>query len=450
MQITETLNEGLKREYQVVVEAADIEGRVSGKLTDLAKQVRLPGFRPGKAPVALLRKTYGKQVLGEVLQETVNETTTRTLEQNELKPAMQPSIEITRFDEGTDLEYRIAVEVMPVIETMDFSELAIERPVAEIGQGMVDERLVQLAEGARQYEAAPEDREAQEGDRVAVDFEGRLDGTPFDGGSATDFDIVLGSGGRIPGFDENLTGVKAGDQRSFEVTFPDDYGAQHLAGKTVTFDVTVKRVEVPLATAIDDALAQQLGMQTLAELKEALRGMMQRDYARLSRAKTKRALLDALAGRYSFEVPPGMVRMEFDSIWNQVVEDLKRQDKTEADLDKPEEEAKAEYRAIAERRVRLGLLLADVGQRNDITVTQQELNGAIAEQARNFPGQERQVLEFYRKQPEAQAQLRAPILEDKVCDFILEMATVTEKPVTVEELMREDDDEETGGPQAAG
>ena len=450
MQITETLNEGLKREYQVVVEAADIEGRVSGKLTDLAKQVRLPGFRPGKAPVALLRKTYGKQVLGEVLQETVNETTTRTLEQNELKPAMQPSIEITRFDEGTDLEYRIAVEVMPVIETMDFSELAIERPVAEIGQGMVDERLVQLAEGARQYEAAPEDREAQEGDRVAVDFEGRLDGTPFDGGSATDFDIVLGSGGRIPGFDENLTGVKAGDQRSFEVTFPDDYGAQHLAGKTVTFDVTVKRVEVPLATAIDDALAQQLGMQTLDELKEALRGMMQRDYARLSRAKTKRALLDALAGRYSFEVPPGMVRMEFDSIWNQVVEDLKRQDKTEADLDKPEEEAKAEYRAIAERRVRLGLLLADVGQRNDITVTQQELNGAIAEQARNFPGQERQVLEFYRKQPEAQAQLRAPILEDKVCDFILEMATVTEKPVTVEELMREDDDEETGGPQAAG
>ena len=450
MQITETLNEGLKREYQVVVEAADIEGRVSGKLTDLAKQVRLPGFRPGKAPVALLRKTYGKQVLGEVLQETVNETTTRTLEQNELKPAMQPSIEITRFDEGTDLEYRIAVEVMPVIETMDFSELAIERPVAEIGQGMVDERLVQLAEGARQYEAAPEDREAQEGDRVAVDFEGRLDGTPFDGGSATDFDIVLGSGGRIPGFDENLTGVKAGDQRSFEVTFPDDYGAQHLAGKTVTFDVTVKRVEVPLATAIDDALAQQLGMQTLDELKEALRGMMQRDYARLSRAKTKRALLDALAGRYSFEVPPGMVRMEFDSIWNQVVEDLKRQDKTEADLDKPEEEAKAEYRAIAERRVRLGLLLADVGQRNDITVTQQELNGAIAEQARNFPGQERQVLEFYRKQPEAQAQLRGPILEDKVCDFILEMATVTEKPVTVEELMREDDDEETGGPQAAG
>lgn len=450
MQITETLNEGLKREYQVVVDAADIEGRVAGKLTDLARQVRLPGFRPGKAPVALLRKTYGKQVLGEVLQETVNETTTQTLEQNELKPAMQPSIEITRFDEGTDLEYRIAVEVMPVIETMDFAELSIERPVAEIGDGMVDERLVQLAEGARQYEAAPQDREAQEGDRVAVDFEGRLDGTPFDGGSATDFDIVLGSGGRIPGFDENLTGVKAGDRRSFDVTFPDDYGAQHLAGKTVTFDVTVKRVEVPLATAIDDTLAQQLGMQTLDELKEALRGMMQRDYARLSRAKTKRALLDALAARYSFEVPPGMVRMEFDSIWNQVVEDLKRQGKTEADLDKPEEEAKAEYRTIAERRVRLGLLLADVGQRNNITVTQQELNGAIAEQARNFPGQERQVLEFYRKQPEAQAQLRAPILEDKVCDFILEMATVTEKPVTVEELMREDDDEETGGQQAAG
>jgi len=448
MQITETLNEGLKREFQVVVPADDIENRLVGKLGELARNVRLPGFRPGKAPVKLLRKTYGKQVLGEVLQETINEATGKAIQDNALKPAMQPKVEITSFDEGKDLEYKVAVELMPEFDTVDFKELTLERLTVAITDEMVDERIGRLADGMKAYQPAAEGQEAQLGDRLSVDFKGTVDGEAFEGGSAEDFDLVLGDGGRVPGFDDGLVGAKAGETRNVPVTFPADYGAPNLAGKQASFEIAVKKIEVPLPTAVDDSLAGKLGLATLDELKTTVRGMIEREFAGMSRAKLKRALLDALAERHSFAVPPGMIDLEFESIWQQVQQDLERQGKTAADLDKPEEESKAEYRAIAERRVRLGLLLADVGQKNNISVAQNELNAAIAEQARRFPGQERKVLEYFQKTPEAQAQLRAPILEDKVCDFIVGMAQVSERAVTPEDLMKDDEEETAGAPAA--
>lgn len=442
MQVTETLSEGLKREYKVVVDSADLEGRLSTKLTELSQSVQMPGFRKGKVPVPLLRRTYGKQVMGEVLEQAVNETSTQTLEEKELTPALQPRIEITKFEEGSDLEYTMAVEVMPQFEPVDFKTLTLERLTVEVDDEEVDKRLGQLAEQFKTFEDAAEGEAAKDGDTVVIDFKGMLEGEAFEGGTAEDYSLELGSGSFIPGFEEQLVGAKAGDEKKVEVTFPEEYGAEHLAGKDVVFEVTVKGVKVPLPTVIDDALAEKLGLENLDALKTAVREQVEREYGDVSRSRLKRSLLDTLADEHDFDVPPGMIEMEFEQIWKQVEQDLEQQGKTIADLDKPEEEAKAEYRDIAERRVRLGLLLSEVGRQNNLQVTQDEVNRAIAQQAQRFPGQEQQVMEFYQGNPQMQAQLQAPILEDKVVDFIVEMAAVEDKSVSLEELLRDPDEEE--------
>jgi trigger factor len=449
MQVTETQSEGLKREYKVVLEAADMEGRMVDRLTALSQEVRMPGFRPGKVPVKILRRTYGKQVLGEVLEQAVNETTSQTLEERELKPALQPRIEITQFEEGADLEYTIQVELMPEFEPVDFATLSLERPLAEIGDDEIDNRVKSLAEQFKEFEDAAEGQAAQSGDTVVIDFKGSVDGEEFEGGAAEDHSLELGSGTFIPGFEEQLDGVKKGDEKTVGVTFPDDYPAEHLAGKQADFAVTVKELKVPLPVAVDDSLAEKMGLENLAALKDAVREQTERDFAGLSRTRLKRQLLDLLADGHDFEVPPGLVETEFEQIWQQVEKDLESQGKTVADLDKPEEEAKAEYRGIAERRVRLGLLLAEVGQRNNLQVTQEEVNRALAEQARGFPGQEQQIYEFYQSNPEMRAQLEAPILEDKVVDFILEMAEVSDRTVSIEELLTDPDDEDGESGEAA-
>ncbi len=442
MQVSETLSEGLKREYKVVVAAADMEAKVTDRLTDMAKEAQMPGFRPGKVPVKILRKTYGRQLLGEVLEQAVNEATTETLEKHDLTPAMQPKIEVVSFDEGADLEYTIQVEVMPEFEPMDFAALTLDRVVAEIGDGEIDERVGSLAQQFKEFTEAAEGQAAQDGDTVVIDFKGSVDGEPFEGGTAEEHSLELGSNSFIPGFEEQLVGLKKGEEKTVAVNFPDEYQAEHLAGKEAEFAVTVREVKVPLPVAVDDTLAEKLGLENLAALKDAVREQSEKDFAQVSRTKLKRNLLDALAEGHDFEVPPSLVDGEFEQIWQQVEEDLKRQEKTVADLDKPEEEAKAEYRDIAVRRVRLGLLLSKVGQDNNLTVSQDEVNRAMAEQAQNFPGQEQQIFEFYQSNPEMRAQLEAPIMEDKVVDFIIEMAQVNESKVSVEELLAPDEDAE--------
>jgi len=442
MQVSETLSEGLKREYKVVVDAADMEAKVTDKLTDLAKEAQMPGFRPGKVPVKILRRTYGRQLLGEVLEQTVNEATTETLEKHDLTPAMQPKIEVVSFDEGADLEYTIQLEVMPEFEPMDFASLTLERVVAEMAEGEVDERVGSLAQQFKEFTEAAEGQAAQDGDTVVIDFKGIVDGELFDGGTAEEHSLELGSNSFIPGFEEQLVGVKKDDELAVKVTFPEEYQAENLAGKEAEFAVTVREVKVPLPVSVDDALAEKLGLENLQALKDAVREQSEKDFATISRTKLKRVLLDALAEGHDFAVPPSLVDGEFEQIWNQVVEDLKRQDKTVADLDKSEEEAKAEYRDIAVRRVRLGLLLSKVGQDNNLTVNQDEVNRVMAEQAQNFPGQEQQIFEFYQSNPEMRAQLEAPVMEDKVVDFIIEMAQVNETKVSVEELMAPDEDDE--------
>ena len=442
MQVSETLSEGLKREYKVVVDAADMEAKVTDKLTDLAKEAQMPGFRPGKVPVKILRRTYGRQLLGEVLEQTVNEATTETLEKHDLTPAMQPKIEVVSFDEGADLEYTIQLEVMPEFEPMDFASLTLERVVAEMAEGEVDERVGSLAQQFKEFTEAAEGQAAQDGDTVVIDFKGSVDGELFDGGTAEEHSLELGSNSFIPGFEEQLVGVKKDNELAVKVTFPEEYQAENLAGKEAEFAVTVREVKVPLPVSVDDALAEKLGLENLQALKDAVREQSEKDFATISRTKLKRVLLDALAEGHDFEVPPSLVDGEFEQIWNQVVEDLKRQDKTVADLDKSEEEAKAEYRDIAVRRVRLGLLLSKVGQDNNLTVNQDEVNRVMAEQVQNFPGQEQQIFEFYQSNPEMRAQLEAPIMEDKVVDFIIEMAQVNEAKVSVEELMAPDEDDE--------
>ncbi len=444
MQVSETLSEGLKREYKVVVEAADMEAKVTNRLADMAKEAQMPGFRPGKVPVKILRRTYGRQILGEVLERAVNEATTETLEKHEIKPAMQPKIEVVSFDEGADLEYTIQVEVMPEFEPMDFATLSLERVVAEISDPEIDERVASLAQQFKEFTEGAEGQAAQGGDTVVIDFKGSIDGELFDGGTAEEHSLELGSNAFIPGFEEQIVGVKKGDETTVKVNFPEEYQADHLAGKEAEFAVTVREVKVPLPVAVDDALAEKLGLENLAALKDAVREQSEKEYAEVSRGRLKRKLLDTLAEHHTFEVPPSLVEGEFEQIWSQVEADLKREDKTIADLDKPEEEARAEYRDIAERRVRLGLLLSQVGNTNNLTVNQDEVNRAMAEQAQRFPGQEQQIFEFYQSKPEMRAQLEAPIMEDKVVDFILEMANISESKVSVEELVRDLDEEATG------
>jgi len=439
MEVTQTLSDGLKREFKVVVPAAEVEKKMTGRLNELSQQVRLPGFRPGKVPVALLRKRYGDSVRGEVLSQAIDESWQKALDKESLRPAAQPKIEIVEFKEGADLEYKMAVELIPDIPQPAFADIAIEKLTVDVKGEEVDRTLNRLAESRKTFEAAPADHVAATGDRVKIDFVGKVDDKEFPGGAGKDFPVEIGGGMFIPGFAEQLAGTKAGEKKEVKVTFPAEYGVKDLAGKEAVFDVEVKGVEAPQSVKLDDEFAKSIGADSLDKLREQVKASIERDYAQVTRARLKRALLDKLAEKAVFELPASMVDQEFEAIWTRVKEAMDRNELDQEDIGKSEGELREQYREIAERRVRLGLMLSEVGRVNNIKVTQDDLNRAMAEEARRYPGQERRVLEFYRENQQAMQNLQAPIFEDKVVDFILEVAKVTEKKVPVEELLKDPD-----------
>lgn len=443
MQITQTKNEGLEREYTVVIDAESIENKLNDRLKTLSRNVKMRGFRPGKVPVSLLKKLHGKNLMGEVLEETVTESSQKLLSDEELRAAFQPKIEIVKFDEGSDLEYAMSVEVLPQFEIADLSGLELERLTAPVADQEIDDFLTKLADQQKTFKAAKSKTyKSKSGDAVLIDFVGRLDGELFDGGTGTDFQLELGSGMFVPGFEDQLEGVKAGAKVEVKVRFPDAYDSENLAGRDVVFDVDVKEVQKPDYAQINDDLAKQVGVADLEALKKVAGEQIEREHARHSKLRIKRSLLDIFAEQYDFEVPKGMLDLEFNMIWKQLTEDLERHGEDISTLGKSEDEAKEEYRGIALRRVRLGLLLSEIGSRNDIEVRQDELNRLIAEEARRHPGQEKQVFDHYKNDPEAASQLRAPLLEDKVVDYVVDLAKVSEREIGYEELLRDPDDEE--------
>lgn len=447
MQITETLSEGLKRELKVVIGAAELDERLNAKLDELKDKVQLKGFRPGKVPLGHIKKVYGRSAMAEVIEQAVEESRAKALAGREERPAFQPNIRLPEAEaevEGVmsgahDLEFIMSFEVLPKIELAELKKMKVERPVAEIGADEIDKAVDRIREANMAYEA--KEGEAETGDRLTLDFTGKIDGEPFEGGSAEDAHVILGRGMFIPGFEEGLAGAKAGDERAVTASFPEKYQAAHLAGKAAEFDVRVKEVAVPRLPAADDEFAKSLGLESLEKLKQALRERMSKDYSDASRNRAKRSLLDALDEAHRFELPPSLVENEFEAVWREVTTHLERAKKTFADEDTTEEKAREEYRTMAERRVRLGLVLSEIGQRNEIKVTDEEVRRAIMQRASQYKGQERKVVEYYKNNPNAQMELRAPIFEDKVVDFALELADVTEKPVSAEELFRMEADE---------
>ncbi|HLN07371.1 MAG TPA: trigger factor [Xanthobacteraceae bacterium] len=449
MQVTETLAEGLKREFRVVVPATDLDAKVNERLVEIKDKVRINGFRPGKVPVAHLKRIYGKSAMAEAIDTAVREATASIVADRGLKLAMEPKItlptaenEVTELIEGkVDLAYSVAMEILPKIELADFKSIAVEKPVAEVTDAEIDEALARIAENNRPFAAKSEGAAAESGDKVTVSFTGAIDGVPFEGSTGEDVAVVIGSNSFIPGFEEQLIGVRAGETRAVKVTFPANYQSATLAGKEAAFEVTAKSVEAPGTVTIDDQLAKSLGMESLPKLRDAVKERLAREHATVTRQKVKRALLDALDERHKFDLPPTLVEEEFANVWRTVIGDLESQGRSFADEGTTEEAARAEYRTIAERRVRLGLVIAEIGANNDIKVTDEEMNRALVERARQFPGQEQQIWDYYRKTPAAAASLRAPIYEEKVVDFLLELVKVTEKKVSREELNREDEEE---------
>ena len=439
MNVTETSAEGLKREYKIVVETQDIENRIVDRLAELGRTVRIPGFRPGKVPTDLLRKRFGGTVRGEVLEQALQQTSAQALAEKGVRPALQPRIEAISFEDGDDLEYTLAVEMLPEIEPGDFRELKLTRETAQVGEDEIDQAIERLAAREKNFVAVTDGRPAVSGDALMIDFVGSVDGAPFEGGAGSDHVIELGSSSFIATFEDQLIGAKAGDHVTVNVTFPDDYPKEGLAGKEAVFEVDVKEVQAVEEVAVDEAFAQSHGFENLGAMRDIVKEQIARDYGGLSRAKLKRALLDALSDSYDFAVPEGMIDAEFDAIWQRITEDRENDRLDPADAARDEDELREEYRAISERRVRLGLLLSEVGQRNGISVGQDDLNRAIAMRARTMPGQEEMVMKFYRENPEAMNELQAPLFEEKVVDFILEMAEVTDKTVALEELVRDPD-----------
>lgn len=440
MQVTQTAADGLKREFTVIVPADEIESRVRTRLERLSKTVRVPGFRPGKAPLGLLRRQYGRAVMGEVLEEAVDQGSRQAIDDNSLRPALRPKVEVTAFDEGKDLEFRLGVEVLPDVPGVDLGALRLTRLVAEPDEAQVDQAVANLVRARTSYMPITEERPAAAGDQLVIDFEGTVDGVAFEGGRGEGMTLVLGSGTMVPGFEEGLIGAAVGGEREVVARFPDGYGRAELAGKEARFKVKVSEIRAAEPITVDDAWAQSLGFDDLADLRRTFRERIANDLKAVSRNRLKRMLLDQLAAAHQFEVPPGMVDIEFASIWTQLTEEMRRSGESFGDGAQSEDALRAEYRAIAERRVRLGLLLADIGGKNDVRVQAQELQQAMIAHAQRFPGQERQVLEFLQKTPAALEQLRAPIYEDKVVDLIISRADVIERPVSVEELLRDPDE----------
>ena len=449
MQVTETNTDGLKREFKVVVPASELDARLNDRLAALKDRVQIRGFRPGKVPVTHLKKVYGRGVMAEAIDELVRETNNKIVTDRGLRLAMDPKItmpesegEIEQIIAGkSDLAYTLALEVVPAIALADFTQITLERLTAEVADDEVAEALGKIADSSRPFGPKGEGGKVEKGDRVTVKFTGTMDGEPFEGGTGDDIAVHVGSGTFIPGFEDQLIGMAAGETRTVNVTFPQNYLAPKLAGKSAVFEVTAKSIETPGSVTVDEAFAKSLGMESLDKLKAAVKDRLAREHASTSRQKLKRVLLDELDRLHKFAPPPSLVEQEFTNVWGTVTSDLQSQNRTFADEGTTEEKAREEYRGIADRRVRLGLVLAEIGDKNSIKVTDDELQRAIVEQARQYPGREQEVWDHYRKNPQAVATLRAPIFEEKVVDYIVELAKVTEKPVSRAELFKQDDDD---------
>jgi trigger factor len=447
MQVTETLSEGLKREFKVVVPLADLEAKATGRLVELKDRVRINGFRQGKVPVEHLKRMYGRGAMAEAIEGVVREANAKIVTDNGFKLARDPQV-VMPTDEGavekmiegkSDLAYTVTIEILPSIELADFKTITLEKQVADVSDDEVDNAIKSLAERNRVF--GPKDGLAATGDRLTISFVGKVDDKPFEGGTADDVVVQIGAGQFIPGFEEQLVGAKTSEARTVNVTFPEAYPAAHLAGKAAVFDVVVKTLEAPADVMVDEAFAKSLGLDSLAKLKTMMKERIEQEHALISRQRLKRVLLDRLDELHKFGLPPTMIEDEFNNVWKTVTDELEGQKRTFADEGTTEEAAKVEYRTIAERRVRLGLVLAEIGERNSIKVTDEELSRAIVEQSRRTPGKEQEIWDYYRKDADAVAGLRAPIFEDKVIDFILELAKVTEKKVPRDQLYKGDQDE---------
>ncbi len=447
MQVTELSAEGLKRQFKIVVPAGDLSAKVDERLAELAQTAQMPGFRKGKVPVGLLKKQYGQALYGEALEQAVNQSTAKAIEDRGLRPALQPQVDLKELAEGKDVEFEVAIEVLPEIGKLDFSGIELDRLKAEVPAKDVDEAIERIAKANREQKPVDPPRPAQKGDALKLDFVGSVDGVEFPGGKADDYVLELGSGSFIPGFEDQLIGAEVDKPLDVKVTFPADYGNAELAGKEAVFKCTVKEIREFVDKPADDELAKKSNFENLEAMRKAVADRIAQDYSQVSRSMIKRQLLDKLADSHKFEVPEGLVEGEFNAIWQRIEEAKKNGEKVEGD----EEKMRQEYREIAERRIRLGLLLADVGRSNSIDVTPEELNQAVMREAMRYPGQERQVLEFYGKNAQLKEQLRAPIFEEKTVDFILELAKVNERSVTPEELLkaaREADEDKSAGEAA--
>jgi trigger factor len=449
MQVTETVSEGLKREFKVVVPAAELDAKVKLRLDEMKDRVRINGFRPGKVPVAHLKRMYGRSAMAEVIEATVRDTNNQIVSERGFKLASDPKVTLPTEQSAvekliageTDLDYTMALEIVPKIDLANFKDLRLTKLTSDIVDSEVDEGIARIAEQNKPYSPRAEGDKAAKDDRVTTSYAGTIDGVAFEGGTGDDAVVLIGSNTFIPGFEDQLIGIGTGETRTVKVTFPASYGKKELAGKNAEFVVTAKSIEVPGSVKTDsDEFAKSLGLDSIAKLRDAVKERVTQEHAAMSRQKLKRALLDELDKHHKFEPPPTMVEDEFDRVWKSVLQELEREHKTFADEGTTEEKAKAEYRGIAERRVRLGLVLAEIGEKNTITVTEDEMNRAVMDQVRQFPGQEKQIYDYFRQNPQSVAALRAPIFEEKVVDFLLELANVTENKVSREELFKEDAD----------
>ena len=448
MQVTETLSAGLKREYKVVVGQAELSTELNAKLADMSKRANIKGFRPGKVPVAHLKRVYGRSAMAEVLQDAVDTRSKKLLEEKNLKPAYQPEVKLPTdeaeiaavMDGKGDLSFTMALEVIPDFDVKDHSGLALVRHVVPVADSEIEETLKRIASQSKNFEEKT--GEAKAGDRVTINFVGTIDGTAFDGGTADDVALEIGSGQFIPGFEDQLVGAKAGDEITVKVSFPADYGVAELAGKPAEFATKVTKVEGAKEAEIDEDFAKKMGFEDLAKLKDMIKERMGAEYAQMSGMKLKRDVLDALDKDYSFELPEKLVEAEFNGIWNALTGEMTRSGKSFADEGTTEEDARKEYRAIAERRVRLGLVLGRMGEKQGVVVSEQELQNALMNRMRQFPGQEKMVIDYYRRNPAAMMELRGPIFEQKVVDAIVATAKLDEKTVSKEELQKMVEDEE--------
>jgi trigger factor len=451
MQVTETLVEGLKHEFQISVPASDLDAKADARLVDLKDKVRLNGFRPGKVPVSHLKKVYGRSVMAETIDQTIRDTNSQIFTERGFRLATEPKITMPTEQKAvedilagkSDLIYTVSIEVVPAIQLADFKSFTVEKPVADVSDADVDEAIKRIADQNRAFAAKDEGAKAETGDRVTISFKGTINGEPFDGGTGEDIQVTIGSNTFIPGFEEQLLGIAAGETRTLQVSFPKNYASDKLAGQPAEFETTATLIEAPQATEINDEFAKTLGLESVDKLKEAARERLTAEFAGATRQRVKRMLLDRLDEAHRFEAPPSLVEEEFNLMWNSIKAEMESSGKTFADEDTTEEAAREEYRKIADRRVRLGLVLSEIGERNKITVTDDEVGRAVIERARQMPGREKEVWDYYRNNANALAQLRAPIYEDKVVDFILELASVTEKKVTREDLYKDDEDEKT-------